>query len=125
MAKETLVVENFAGLIKGLRDYDRGFKTKARLVLRQVGESTRADAASAMAPINQRTASGYKVRLRQRGIEVEQSIPKTTGRHPEYGAFQMVNALLPARHRNAPVAEREFERALDTLAAQFNHGGVL
>lgn len=125
MAKETLAVEGFANLIKGFRAYDRGFKTRARQVLRQVGEGTRADAANTMAPFSQKTAAGYKVAVRQRGIEVRQSVRKTTGRHPEYGAFQMRNALLPARARNAPEAEREMERALSILAAQFNSGGVL
>lgn len=125
MAKETLVVEGYADLIKGLRGYDRKFKAKARQAFRNVGEHVRADAASTAAPVNTKTAAGYKVAVKQRGVEVYQSVQKTTGRHPEYGAFQMIHILRPAQIRKAPEAEREIEQALDTLTAQFNSGSIL
>lgn len=63
------------------------------------------------------TAAGLKVRVRASGlVEIEQSKPKTTGRHPEYGGAVMTEALLPAREATQAEATAVLEqRVVGTL----------
>ena len=61
-------------------------RLEVRQALRDVGDVVRHDAQSSFASVNARSAAGFKTRVSQRGIAVEQSIRKTTGDHPEYGA---------------------------------------
>ena len=70
-----------------------------RKALRDVGDIVRHDAQTSFSSVNSRSAAGFKTRVRQRGIAVEQSIRKTTGDHPEYGALQMRH-LIRAQHDN-------------------------
>lgn len=125
MAKETLVVHGYRDLIRGLATADRDSKRKIRGVFREVGDTVRTDAAARFAPVNARSAAGYRTRVRQRGIAVEQSLRKTSGLHPEYGSLQMRQALLPALMSNVDEMERAMERAMDTVAAHFNQGSPL
>ena len=55
---------------------------------------------------------------RQRGIAVEQSIRKTTGDHPEYGALQMRH-LIRAQHDNEDDLDRELERAMAKISRAY------
>ena len=50
------------------------------------------------------------------GVFVEQSLRKTTGHHPEYGALQMRQALIPALVSKSDEVEREMKKAADDLA---------
>jgi hypothetical protein len=122
VAKETLAVRGYRDLMRGLQTADREQKRKTRAVFRHVGDTVRTDASSRFAPVDARSAAGYRTRVRQRGIAVEQSIPRSTGLHPEYGALQMREALLPALMTNQDELERGIERALDQVCAHFNHG---
>ena len=56
----------------------------------------------------QRTAEGFRTYVRVGGaVSVEQSLRKTTGLRPDWGALQMTEALLPARDEKLDeVAER-------------------
>ena len=90
-----------------------------RRALREVGEVVRADAAADFSKYSARSAAGFKVRVRQRGVAVEQSLRKTTGRHPEWGGLQMTKALIPARTRDEEKIEQGFERALGRVADIF------
>lgn len=56
-------------------------------------------------------------------MAVEQSIRKTTGKHPEYGSLQMRRALLPALMANQVEMERELERTLDRISREFERRG--
>jgi hypothetical protein len=55
-----------------------------------------------------RTADGFRTYVRAGGIvSVEQSLGKTTGLRPDWGALQMTQGLLPAREEKLDeVAER-------------------
>lgn len=76
-----------------------------RAGLLEVGEVAKRDAATRFeewgpenAGTHAATAAGFRVRIRAGGrVEIEQSLPRTTGQHPEYGALMMTKALLPAR----------------------------
>lgn len=119
MARETLVVRDLGLFLKASARAERDVNRETRAALRDVGEVARRDSSRRFAPINARSAAGYKTRVRQKGIAVEQSLRKTTGKHPEYGALQMRKALLPALMSNQDELERELERAIDRIADRF------
>jgi hypothetical protein len=122
MARETLAVHGLKEMLKANAKADKETRLAVRHELRAVGDIVKQDAASLFAPVNSRSAAGYKTRVRQRGVAVEQSIRKTTGKHPEYGALQMRKALLPALHANAAETERRMERAMDTISRRYETG---
>lgn len=116
---ETLAVHGVTELMRGLKTADRATKAAVRADLRLVGESVRVDQVRQMSAIDSRSAAGYKTRVRQRGVVVEQSLRKTTGKHPEYGAMQM-RLLLRALAANADKTRQAMEQAMDRIAARFN-----
>jgi hypothetical protein len=116
---ETIVVTGYSGMMKALLRADKDEKKYVRSVFREVGQEIRQDAASLFEPYDRKTAAGYRVYVRQRGVAVEQSLRKTTGKHPEFGSLQMVKALVPALEEDAPHLERGMEHALDLIAAHF------
>lgn len=126
MAQEaTLSVKGYRELMRAYQQADRDSRKELRAALKHAGEIVQRDAARFISPISSRTAAGYKIRVRQRGVAVEQSLRKTTGAHPEWGSYQMRHALLPALMVNEDEVERRMEAALDIVAAHFNQGGSL
>lgn len=123
---ETLAVKGYAQLMRALRDADRETRLGVRAALRHVGEEVRADASrrAGAHPHAAKTAAGYKTRVRQRGIAVEQSLRKTTGLHPEWGAWQMRHALIPALVASEDNTVAALEHTLDAIAAHFNAAPV-
>lgn len=112
--------------ITGYREFIRAcdlaipeLRAEIRSAFRDVGEVVRADAASRFGAYDAHTAAGFRVVVRQRGIAVEQSLRKTTGRHPDYGALQMRRGLLPAVAEKEPEVERRFEAAVEKVAGLF------
>src|SRR5436305_13177204 len=125
MAGETLAVKGYRDLLRALRTADKESRLALRAELRHVGEATQAGAARRVGAKDPKSAAGYKVRVRQRGVAVEQSLRKTTGVHPEWGAWQMRHALLPSLAADAGEADRRLAAALDLVAARFDRGGAL
>lgn len=96
--------------VKGLREFQRSLKTaeketrkQVRDVLRETGDVVRKEAATTFSVIDAGSASGFKTRVRQRGVAVEQSRRKTTGRRGDYGHMQ----------------QETLERALDSKQDEF------
>jgi hypothetical protein len=112
---ETVVVKGYRELLRASRQLPANSRRELRKAFRDAGELVRSDAASRFSPIDARSAAGYKVRVRQRGVAVEQSLRKTTGKHPQYGALQMRRALIPALDANEARTEHAIEEALDTV----------
>lgn len=119
MAEETLRVRGYRELLAACDRAGKDSKREVRATLRAVGEIVRSEAEALFDPYNARSARGYRVRVRARGIAVEQSLRRTTGKHPEYGALQMNKALLPARARKGEEIDAAFEVALDRVADRF------
>lgn len=120
---ETLRVVGYRDMMRAFAKADRDTKRGARETFRSVGESVRVDAVARFAGTDSRSAAGYRTRVRQRGIAVEQSLRRTTGKHPEYGRLQMRRALEPALAANEERVQRDLEHALDAVCDQFNAGG--
>lgn len=116
---QTIRVSGYREFLRACDRSGKATKKEVRGAFREVGEGVRVDAARRIAPVDARTAAGYKVRVRQRGVAVEQSIRKTTGAHKKYGALQMRRALLPALEDNERFADRQMEQAIDKVAAIF------
>jgi hypothetical protein len=106
----------------GFHHADRETKRDARRILARAGQAIEQDAAARIAPKDARSASGYRTSVRQRGIVVRQSLRKTTGLHPEWGAYQMRHGLIPARGAQMPETTRALEHAMDEIANRFNRG---
>jgi hypothetical protein len=119
-----VAVKGYRDLMRGFANADKQSKRELRRILAQAGEAVRQDAAGRIAahPHGGRIATMLKTGVRQRGITVRQSLRKTTGLHPEWGAWQMRHGLVPARAAQMPETMRLLEHAMDQVANRFNHG---
>lgn len=117
-----LQVRGYREFMRAIALADRESKRHVRESFRQVGEVIRTEAMARFSPIDQRSASGYRTRVRQKGIAVEQSLRKTTGRRAKYGSLQMRRALLPALMANEDTLLRDLDRAFARVADHFERG---
>ena len=126
---QTLVVKGVKELLKASKAAGSATNREVRAALRSAGEIVRADAAEWIkegwvppryggAEYRARSAAALKVRVRQKGVAVEQSLRTTTGQHGQYGAFQMRRLAVGAKVKE-PEVEVEMERALDKIARIF------
>ncbi len=114
-----LHVSGLKQLVKACDRAGKESKSVVRAALRSTGVQVRADATTRFAKYDARSASGYRVVVRQRGVNVEQSLRKTTGLRPDFGSLQMRRALLPALRDNEAELERQVEIALDRIVEHF------
>jgi len=120
MREGELVVTGYKQFLRACDHAGKDTKREVRGTFRRVGEIVRANAAERFSAISPKSAEGYRVSVRQRGVSVEQGLRRTTGRRPDYGALQMRDALLPALESKEQDVEREFEHAIDTVVDIFN-----
>jgi hypothetical protein len=99
-----------------LKVADREGKRLIRARLRKAGDVIKVDARSRFAPVSAKSAAGFRTAVRARGISVEQSKRKTTGKHPEFGGLQMRRALIPALESNRGVVLHELNAAAEDIA---------
>lgn len=104
--------------IRGLDELNRAFGQLRKEVLkelrpklREAGDIVRDEGQDLFNRIDARSAAGYKVRVRQRGVAVEQTLPRVTGLRGDYGALQMNVALLPALQAH----EQEVNKLIDSM----------
>jgi len=112
--------------VKGYREFQRAAKNAPKDIMREtrkafakVGDLVKDEAAQLFESIDARSAAGFKTRVRQRGVAVEQSLRRTTGKRPDFGALQMREALEPALEVKADEIEDEMQEAIDTVADLF------
>lgn len=116
---QTLRVKGLRELIRACDKSAKHVKKGTRTALRRAGDIVKVDARDRFADVDSRSAGGYRTVVRQRGVSVEQSIGRTTGTRPDYGAKQMREALSPALDAKRDEVEQEFEDVLDELARNF------
>lgn len=120
MAQPTIRVKGLSGLIRAADASTKEAKKLVRDRLRKVAEPVLADARTKLSRYDQRSASHLGISVRRVGtVSVEQRLRRTTGAHPQFGALQMTQVLMPALDENAHRIEREFEDALDDIADAF------
>jgi hypothetical protein len=116
---QTLRIRGYREFLRAATRAEKESKKEVRAALRAVAEPVRVEAASLFDTLDARSAAGYRVRVRQRGVSVEQSLRKTTGKHPEFGSLQMREALIPALEAKEHEIERGMEDAIDRIADHF------
>ena len=121
MAVGEVRVRGYKEFLRACDHAGKDTKKFVRGAYREVGELVRVEATQLFDPYDTRSAAGYRVRVRQRGVAVEQSLRKTTGKRPDYGALQMTEALLPARQRKEHQVEAAFDTAIDKVADHFEN----
>ena len=112
-------VEGLSKFLRATSRAEKGTKKRIQTRFRAVGEIVRRDATARISTYDAHTAGGYRVRVRQRGVEVEQRLRRTTGKRGDWGALQMDKGLIPAAEQNANQIRTEFQKALDELASEF------
>lgn len=117
--RETVVVHGYREFLRACAKAEPDTRKTVRDALRKVGAVVREDATRRFSAIDTGSAHGFKTRVRQRGVAVEQSIRKTTGNRPDYGSLQMRRGLLPAMVENANDTVRAMEHAVDEIADHF------
>lgn len=113
---QAIRVRGLRELQRTLQQADKETRKQVRAVLKETGEIVRKEGANRFESIDSGSAHGFKVRVRQRGVSVEQSKRKTTGKRGDYGQLQMRKALDPAVKDKHDEIVREFEQALDKIA---------
>lgn len=112
----TLKVDGLKDFNRDVAKAERDTKKRVRDRLKEVGEVVRVDAAGKLSRYDEHSASKLRVRVRQAGIFVEQSLRKTTGLRPDFGELQMERALLPAMSENESEFVDRMEKVADDLA---------
>lgn len=115
----TLRLHGYRELLKAFQDAPKTERKALRDDLRAAGRIVQADAVMRLAHYNPEAARTLRVAVRQRGVAVEQSHPRVTGKRPDFGALQMNRALIPALDDKRGEVEQMVERTLDRLAARF------
>lgn len=119
MPAETLRVTGLTTFIRACDRAGPDTKKEVRSAFRDVGTDVQQEAARLFDRYDERSAAGYRVSVRQTGVSVYQSIRKTTGTRPDYGALQMRRALLPALAAKESATDARFELAMDRVADNF------
>jgi hypothetical protein len=123
-----VVVQGYREFLKATQYAPKDVKKQVRDAFRKTGRAVRDDAernfsaygATADARRSHSlSADGYRVAVRQTGVDIESSRRKTTGRHPEYGDVQMRRGLIPAARENTPWMVARMELAMEEVVDLF------
>lgn len=118
MARETIRVRGLREFIRATDHAGKETKREVRHAFREIGDLVKVDWQGRFPERNAKSAAGLRTIVRQRGVSVEQTLRKTTGQHPEFGAWQMRRggAALTAEEQNV---DRKLEHTIDTLVDHF------
>ena len=116
MATTTVKLKGYKEFMRAVNKSEKSTKKIVHEKLREAGSIVRDDARRRFQRYDVKSASGFRIRSRVGGVFVEQSLRKTTGKHPEYGTLQMMAALEPALDAKSAEVERRLEQAMDELA---------
>lgn len=113
-----LEVEGLRELLAALKQVEHRIYPELVAAMREVGDVVRDDARRRFSPVDRFSAQGFETRVRPSSealVIVGQRLRKTTGNHPEWGARQMREALLPARHAKYDEANEILEKRMGRL----------
>jgi hypothetical protein len=123
--RDTLRVEGLTPFLRATARAEKETKKQVRGALKEAGDVVKIEASSRFQRFDHKTAEGFRTRVRQTGVSVEQSLRRTTGTRPDYGALQMREALLPAMEEKSREVEDTFNDAMDKVADTFEEGPSL
>ena len=104
-------------MIAGIAKADATLEAELKEALRDSGGMVRDEAAQLFGRYSEKTAAGYRVYVRARGVSVEQSLRKTTGKRPDWGRIQMKDALIPALDEKTDAVRERVVAAIDAVTA--------
>lgn len=112
-------LSGYTELLVALRSLPRAQQTALRAEFRAVGRLV-ANAARlkftggvASSASIAKTAAGFRPYVRLRGVEVDQTLRRTTGLRPDFGTLQMNRGLLPALEEKTDEIVVGIEAAMD------------
>lgn len=117
--QQTLRVKGYREFMRAAAKAPKDARKEVRAAFREVGQIVREDAAQRLQELSPKSASRLRTRVRQAGVAVEQSLRKTTGKRPDWGATQMRRALVPALEDKQDEVEHAMDEALDRVADHF------
>lgn len=115
----TLRVKGYREFLRATARAEKSVGKETRAAFKEVGEIVRLEAARLFDRFDAKSAAGYRTRVRQKGVAVEQSLRRVTGNRPDYGALQMREALLPAVEDKERETVKALEDAMDKVADDF------
>jgi hypothetical protein len=116
---ETIKVKGLSELRRAFKSADEDFSRHLDVELKAIAAMVAAEARRLFMPFYAKTAEGFYPRLRGFGVvSVDQRRRKTTGLRPDYGALQMVEALLPAMVKMEAKVVAGLEALLDEVEAR-------
>lgn len=116
MAAQSVRVEGLKEFMRAVNKADKETKKLVRSRFKQVGEIVRSESASRFSRIDAGSASGFKVKVRTRGVSVEQTRKKVTGKRGDYAHLQQKGTLEPVLRDKQDEVVREVEKAVDDVA---------
>lgn len=109
-------VEGYTELLVKLKALPAAQQKTLKVAYRKAGQAIADDGSrriQALDPPSDKTAAGYRVYVRLRGLEVDQTLRKTTGLRPDWGKTQMRYGLVPALEDNRDQVIADVEVAMD------------
>lgn len=121
MAQQTIVIRGYRELLRAAKNAGTATRREVRAAFAESGEIVRSGSAQQLSAYSAKSAAGLKVRVRQRGVSVEQSLSKVSGpkSRKNYPGIQM-HILSTELAKDEPKVEAELEKALDRVAGIFN-----
>ncbi len=119
MANPALRTEGLGTVLAALKKFEVEAHLALRAALKESGELVRKDAEQRFEGYDPKSAMGYRVYLRAGRVDVEQTLARTTGRRPDYGALQMRKALVPSLDEKRDEIHETIEAAIAVAAERF------
>ena len=124
-----LVVTGYRELLRASNRAQKESKTFVKDSFREVGEVVRRPAADDLRTLQggprskkkNDSASGLRTRVTTTGVDVEQSLRKTTGKRPDWGKTQMRKILLPNLESHQREIAEKFDEKLGDIADHFEN----
>lgn len=126
MPAETIRVKGYKETARALGKVNKGAKLALFKGLRDAAAPIAADAQARLSGYRGMSTSTIKPSAQIRGVFVIQRAKKKTGQHPDFGALQMREGLIPALDAGAGNIEVKVEEAFTALFVfgGFGTGGI-
>jgi hypothetical protein len=115
MPAETIRVRGYRETASSLGKVNKGAKAALFTGLRAAAAPIAADAQQRLSGYRGMSTATIKPSAQVRGVFVIQRARKKTGQHPDFGALQMREGLIPALEAGAVDIEKKVEEAFEAL----------
>lgn len=112
-------LEGYTEVLARLKTLPAAQAKALRGTFREAGQKVADDGSRRILDLNPPqpvSAAGYRVSVRLRGVEIDQTMKRTTGLRSDWGATQMRYGLVPALEDNRDQVLADAKAALDAAA---------